>query len=94
MKKLSFAAITLLICSMAWAQAPDNAPPSEQPQGQQGGQWGRGGGLAAPVYAGTITAISGNTITVKTQDGNSATVNVTDQTRFRKEREDAKLDRP
>jgi hypothetical protein len=79
MKKLSFAAIALLICSMAWAQGPDNAPPPEQPQGQQGGQWGRGGGRRGPGVAGTITAIS------------AATVNVTDQTRFRKDRQDAKL---
>jgi hypothetical protein len=91
MKKLSFAAIALLICSMAWAQGPDNALPPEQPQGQQGGQWGRGGGRRGPGVGGTITAISGNTITVKTMDGNSTTVNVTDQTRFRKERQDAKL---
>src|SRR2546423_15208591 len=33
----------------------------------------------------------GHAITVKTMDGNSATVNVNDQTRFRKERQDAKL---
>jgi hypothetical protein len=40
---------------------------------------------------GTITAISGNTITIKTMDGNTSQVNVTDQTRFRKDRQEAKL---
>jgi len=92
MKKLSFAAILLLICSMGWAQGPDNAPPPDQPaQGQQGGGFGRGGGRRGPGVAGTITAISGNSITIKTMDGNTAQINVTDQTRFRKERQDAKL---
>src|SRR5882724_5190028 len=92
MKKLSFAAILLLICSMGWAQGPDNAPPPDQPaQGQQGGGFGRGGGRRGPGVAGTITAISGNSITVKTMDGSTAQVNITDQTRFRKERQDVKL---
>ena len=90
MRNLSFIAILLALCVAGWAQGPDNAPPPEQPQVQQGGGWQRGG-RRGPGVAGTITAISGNTITVKTMDGNTATVNVTDQTRFRKERQDAKL---
>lgn len=92
MKQLSFVAILLALCVAGWAQGPDNAPPSDQPQaGQQQGQWGRGGGRHGPGVAGTITAISGNVITVKTMDGSTAQVNITDQTRFRKQRQDAKL---
>src|SRR5262249_17894912 len=87
MKKLSFIAILLVLCAAGWAQGPGNGPPPDQAQGQ----WGRGEGRRGPGVAGTITAISGNIITVKTMDGNSTTVNVTDQTRFRKERQDAKL---
>ena len=89
MKQLSFIAMVLALCAAAWAQGPDNVPPTDQ-QSQPQGQWGRGG-RRGPGVAGTITAISGNTITVKTQDGSTAQVNVTDQTRFRKERQDAKL---
>jgi preprotein translocase subunit YajC len=91
MKKLSFLAILLALCVAGWAQGPDNAPPPDQPQGRQesGGQ--RGGRRGGPGLIGEVTAISGNTITVKTMDGNTATVNVTDQTRFRKDRQDAKL---
>lgn len=91
MNKLSFAAILLALCVAGWAQGPDNAPPPDQPQGQQGGQWGRGGGRRGPGVAGTITAISGNAITVKTQNGNTTQVDTTDQTRFRKDRQDVKL---
>ena len=88
MKKLSFLAILLALCVAGWAQGPDNAPPPDQPQGQQGG--GRVGRRNGPGVMGEVTAISGNTITVKTAEG-SSTVNVTDQTRFRKDRQDAKL---
>jgi preprotein translocase subunit YajC len=88
MRKLSFVAVLLVLCAAGWAQGPDNAQPPDQ-QGQRQGQWGRG--RRGPGVAGTITAISGNTITVKTMDGNTAQVNVTDQTRYRKERQDAKL---
>jgi hypothetical protein len=91
MRKLSFIAILLALCVAGWAQGPDNAPPPDQPQGQQGGGWQRGGHRGGPGVAGEVTAITGNTITVKTMDGNGVTVNVTDQTRFRKDRQDAKL---
>ena len=88
MRKLSFAATLLVLCAAGWAQGPDNAAPANQP-GQQQGQWGRG--RRGPGVAGTITAIEGNIITVKTMEGGTTQVNVTDQTRYRKERQDAKL---
>jgi len=87
MKKTVVAAL-VLVASFAWAQMPDNAPPDGQ--GPQAGQ-GMGRGHRGPGVGGTITAISGNTITIKTMDGNTAQVNVTDQTRFRKDRQEAKL---
>jgi preprotein translocase subunit YajC len=91
MKKVSFLAILLALCVAGWAQGSNNTPPPGQPQGQQEGGGQRGGRRGGPGLMGEVTAISGNTITVKTMDGNAATVNVTDQTRFRKDRQDAKL---
>lgn len=91
MKKLSFLAILLALCVAGWAQGTDNAPPPDQPQGQQEGGGSRGGRRGGPGVMGEVTAISGNAITVKTKDGSTTTVNVTDQTRFRKERQEAKL---
>ncbi len=85
MKKLILVAILLVICAAGWAQGPDNAATPGQP-GQGQGQWRRG-----PGVAGSLTAISGNTLTIKAMDGSTVQVNVTDQTRFRKERQDAKL---
>ena len=64
MKRLSFSAILLVLCVAGWAQGPDNATPSDQPQGQQG--MGQRGGRRGPGVAGEVTAINGNTITVKT----------------------------
>jgi len=69
------------------ADAPSSTPaPDAQPQAQGNREHRRG-----PGTGGTITAITGNSITLKTRDGQTAQVNVTDQTRFRKGREDAKL---
>jgi hypothetical protein len=90
MKKVSFLAILLALCVAGWAQGPDNAPPPDQTQGPQGGGGQRGGRRGGPGVMGEVIAISGNIITVKTADGTS-TVNITDQTRFRKDRQDAKL---
>ena len=47
--------------------------------------------MRGPGTAGTITAIDGQTITLKTFNGGTATVKLTDQTRFNKERQPAKL---
>ena len=88
MKRFSIFATLLLLAASAWAQAPDNAPPDQPPMGQGRGGWQ---GRRGPGVAGTITAINGNTITVKTMDGNTAQVTVTDKTRYRKERQDAAL---
>ena len=47
----------------------------------------------SPGVAGTITAMNESSITVKTRDGKTEQVNFNGQTKFRKERQDAKLDR-
>jgi hypothetical protein len=88
MKRFTVLAVLLVLAAFGWAQAPEHAPPGQPQAGQ--GQWARGG-HRGPGVTGTITAIAGNTITVKTMDGNTAQVNVTDKTRYRKERQDAAL---
>ncbi|HEY1800120.1 MAG TPA: DUF5666 domain-containing protein [Terriglobales bacterium] len=80
--------VLVLVSSFCvWAQdAPQTPPPDAQPQAQGNWQHHRG-----PGTGGAITAISGNSITLKTRDGQTAQVSVNDQTRFRKSRADAKL---
>ena len=90
MKKTTVLATLVLLASFGWAQMPDTPPPDQAPQTGQG-PGGMGRGHRGPGIGGTITAINGNSITIKTMDGNTAEVNVTDQTRFRKDRQEAKL---
>ena len=47
--------------------------------------------MRGPGTAGTITAIEGQTLKLKTFNGGAATVKLTDQTRFSKDRQEAKL---
>jgi hypothetical protein len=88
MYKASIFIVLLALSSLGWAQEPA-APPADTPpqaQGEMGPGMRRG-----PGVAGTITAINDGSITVKTRDGKTAQVNLNGQTRFRKERQDAKL---
>ena len=64
-------------------QQNESAPPSRPSDAQSGERRG-------PRLGGTITAISGDSITLKTFDGKTATVHVSDSTRYRKDRNDAK----
>lgn len=62
------------------------------PQDQQGARFG--GGMAemqAHSIRGDITAISGNTLTVKTEEGDVYSVTTGPNTRFRKQRDEIKL---
>lgn len=80
----------LLATAMAWAQSEPAAPPDQQPSNQQQGPWrGQRGNFQGT--GGTITAIAGDTITLKTMDGKQATVKLTPDTRYRRDRQDAKL---
>lgn len=84
--------LLLLTTAMAWAQSEPNTPQEQQPSNQQQGQWrGRGQRGNFQGTGGTITAIAGDTITIKTMDGKQATVKVTSDTRFRRDRQEAKL---
>lgn len=84
--------LLLLTAAMAWAQSEPAAPQEQQPSPQQQGQWrGRGPRGNFQGTGGTITAIEGDTITIKTMDGKQATVKVTPETRYRRDRQEAKL---
>jgi Ni/Co efflux regulator RcnB len=101
MRRIVLTAVLVLSCAFAMAQnapdsssnpqsAPQQTAPSttgNQPaQGQGFGQGRRGMGVG-----GTVTAINGNTLTIKQQDGTTAQVQVSDNTRYRKDRQEAKL---
>ena len=88
MYKASISTILLAFSSLGWAQE-QTAPPTEAPpqaQSEMGREMRRG-----PGVAGTITAINDGSITVKTRDGKTEQVNLSRQTKFRKERQDAAL---
>lgn len=76
------------------AQAPDAAPPQQgQTQGQppDGGQGPRHRGqMEGRGTIGKITAIHDNSLIVTRPDGTNVTVNITDKTEFRKDRQPAK----
>ncbi len=89
-----FFGLLLLSSAMAWAQSeqppqsPDQQPPSQQQRGERG--FGRGRGNFQGT-GGTITAISGDTLTLKTMSGGTATVKLTSSTMYRRDRQEAKL---
>lgn len=63
------------------AQGDQQAPPQ--------GQMRRHG--RRPGVAGTITSIHGNTVTIKTMDGQTAQVQLSDKTQYRKDRQPAQV---
>ncbi len=76
--------LVFALCLATWAQT---APPPQSPNGpMQGGERGR-----RPGVGGTITAISNDSLTLKTFDQRTVTVKLTSDTRFRKDQQDAKL---
>src|SRR5271155_1462745 len=91
-----FIVFTVLAIIAAAQDTPKPTQPQSTPAGQGSGQGngqGRsqrqgGTGLGA---AGTVTAISGNTITVKTLQGNSVTVKTSGDTRVRQGRDEGSM---
>ena len=83
---IAVAAVSALLLGVSTAQQPAQSPPA-RPQddsaGQRGMRMGRGVG-------GTISAISGDTITLKSFNGQDATVKISDKTQFRKDQKEAK----
>jgi hypothetical protein len=89
MRKISMIAVLLLIAVWGWAQTtpPDSGAqgPSSAAQADQSRPHRR------PGVAGTITAINPDSIVLKTRDGQTAQVRLSDQTQFSKDRQPAKL---
>ncbi|HWC16210.1 MAG TPA: DUF5666 domain-containing protein, partial [Terriglobales bacterium] len=80
------------LCICALVLASPFALSQESSQDQPGGQRpGFGGGREFRGTAGQITEISGSTLKIKLRDGSIGTVTTTSDTRFRKDRQEAKL---
>lgn len=80
--------VALAGCGTAWAQ--DSPPP--QGQGQPGGRRGPGGPQGRfQGTGGTITSINKDTILLRSLEGKTITVKLTDATRYRRDQKDAKL---
>ncbi len=80
------------VAAVAQQDAPQSSPPDSQSPAQatQGGQ-GNWQGRRFQGTGGEITAINGNSITLKTRDGQTAQVSVSDKTQYRKDRAEAKM---
>ena len=90
---LSFLYLAIGVASPA--QTPDSSPaPQDQVQGPPpGGDRGsrHGGAREGHGTIGEITAIHGNSLQVVRPDGSAVTVNLTDKTEYRKDRQPARL---
>ncbi|HVH86756.1 MAG TPA: DUF5666 domain-containing protein [Terriglobales bacterium] len=82
--------IALRLCVCALAFAASLAVAQEATQGEAN-QQRPGFGREFRGAVGEITEISGSSLKIKLRDGSIGTVNVTPDTRFRKERQEAKL---
>jgi Domain of unknown function (DUF5666) len=97
MKTLARASVLVfsVIFCLSAACAQDGPPAGASGNGQsQGDGQGRGMGMAALAehgVQGTVTAVSGSDITVKTDDGGSYKIETGVNTRFRKQRDQIKL---
>lgn len=92
----SLVRIALLLSLLAATVAAQDAPPaSPQGGGQQNGPGRRGeGGMRGRGFRGTmgeITAVNSDGFTIKTMQGNSATVKVTAETKFMRDQEPIKM---
>ena len=90
---LCFFFLTIGVASPAQTPDPPSAP-QDQPQGPPpAGDRGprRGGAREGHGTLGKITAIHGNSLQLVKPDGSTITVNLTDKTEFRKDRQPAKL---
>ena len=84
----------LVVLSVVAAKAQDPAPQQEQQVGGQQGQARRQGGMEGRGQGlfGKITAINKGSLELAKPDGTTATVKISDQTQFRKDRQSAKLE--
>src|SRR5438094_218891 len=93
MKRLAIVASLLLLLSCA-VLAQQTASPKEQtapPQGERRSSSGERGEMRLRGTGGTVTDISGDTITLKSFNGQTVKVKVSDKTEYHKEQQPAKL---
>src|SRR5579872_62905 len=88
MRNVTAATLFLFVSLCCLGQDTPPAPPAD---GQAAPPVGQMGGHHHPGVAGTISAINGSALTVKTMDGQTAQVNISDKTQFRKDRQPATL---
>jgi hypothetical protein len=90
---LSFLFLSIAVASPA--QSPDSqSPPQDQTQNPPSGGGhgsGRGGPRDGHGTIGKITVINGKSLQVAKPDGSTVTVNLTDKTEYRKDRQPAQL---
>lgn len=80
-----------VIVSLAPALAMGQDNPPKPAEGQTQARPDRPGPGRFPGVTGTITAIAGNQLSLKTSDGKAVTVNLSADTRYRKDRQPAAL---
>ena len=88
LKRLAIAGVVLLLSVLVLAQDNPPQPPGGQPQGAPSRRGGEG---RFQGVGGTITAIEKSKLSLKTMDGKTVTVNLTADTRYRKDRQPATL---
>jgi len=88
LKRLAIAGVVLLLSVLVLAQDNPPQPPGGQPQGAPSRRGGEG---RFQGVGGTITAIEKSKLSLKTMDGKAVTVNLTPDTRYRKDRQPATL---
>jgi preprotein translocase subunit YajC len=90
---LSFLFLSIGVATPAQTPDPQSAP-QDQVQGPPPGggrNSGRGGARDGHGTVGKITAIHGNSLQVARPDGSTITINLTDKTEYRKDRQSAQL---
>lgn len=91
MKKLLVISAILAVSMVATAQDAPKPPEGQKPAGEGRPQGEGRMQMRGPGTAGTITAIEGDTIKLKTVNGGTATVKITAETKFTKNRQEAKI---
>ena len=79
----------LLLTSASQAQAPGDASPAQADGQTGGGHHGQFAGMGR--VAGEVTSVTGATLTVKAEDGNTVQIVTTDNTRVMKDRGPVKV---
>jgi Domain of unknown function (DUF5666) len=94
--RLKFPSMKLLLAVFACATFLSayllvSAAQDQPPQGPGGGRQGGGRFANLTRVSGTVDSISPDSMVIKTDDGKTVTVAITSDTRFRKNREEAKI---